>query len=86
MDKEIKDFNEKDFEIFIKKVAQNIQKKRTELNKTQADIAYNALGFDSISYYNHLENCTNNKHFNLRHLYAISKFLDCDISEFFKGI
>ena len=66
-----------------KAVAKNVKKIRIKNNKTQLDIAYNALDYDNDSFYSQLENSTNNKHFNLKQLYLISKYLDCSMKDFF---
>ena len=70
-------------DIFYKNVALNVKKKRIENNKTQLNIAYNALSYDTDSYYSQLENSKNEKHFNLKQLFLISEYLNCSIKDFF---
>jgi len=50
---------------------------------SQLDLALK-LGIKSIAFYSNCENLLYNKHFNLEHLYKISKALNVDICEFFK--
>lgn len=70
-------------DLFYQNVAKNVKNIRLKNNKTQLDIAFNALNYDNDSFYSQLENCTNNKHFNLKQLYLISQYLNCSIKDFF---
>ena len=72
-----------DLELFYQSVAGNVKKIRLKNKKTQLDIAYHALNYDNDSFYSQLENSSNNKHFNLKQLHQISKYLNCSIKEFF---
>jgi len=74
---------EEQVHLFYKEVALNVKKIRMKNNKTQLDIAYNALKYDTDSYYSQLENSTNKKHFNLKQLFLISEYLNCSIKDFF---
>jgi putative transcriptional regulator len=75
MDKEIKNF--------YKKIAQNVKKKRIEKGFSQLDLALE-IGIKSVAFYSNCENLRYNKHFNLEHLYKLSKVLNTNICEFFK--
>ena len=44
------------------------------------------MGYKSVSLVSSAELYTKKKHFNIEHLYKISKICDVDISEFFKDI
>jgi len=68
---------------FLRTVARNVQRKRNMEKKTVEDLAYDALGHNSTSFYNSAENLTHGKHFNLKHLFLIAKYYDCDIRDFF---
>jgi len=68
---------------FFRAVARNVQRKRNIEKKTVEDLAYDALGHNSTSFYNSAENLTHGKHFNLKHLFLIAKYYGCDIREFF---
>ena len=70
-------------DIFYQNVAKNVKNIRLKNNKTQLDIAYNALNYDTDSFYSQLENTSNNKHFNLKQLFLISEYLNCSIKDFF---
>ncbi len=55
-----------------------------ELKKiTQLDLALD-IGIKSVAFYSNCENNKYDKHFNMEHIYKISKALDIDICEFFK--
>lgn len=43
------------------------------------------IGQKGNAFYNYAENNTNNKHFNLEHLYKIAKALEIDVSELLKN-
>ena len=68
--------------IFFRTVSKNVQRKRIKEGKTVEDIAYDALNHNSTSFYNSAENLKNGKHFNMRQLFLIAKYYDCDIREF----
>lgn len=65
----------------------NIGKKVKELrelrNMTQLDLSLE-MGYKSVSLVSAAELCNDGKHFNIEHLYKISKILDEDIEYFFK--
>ena len=68
---------------FYNIVAKNIKRLRRKKNKPQLDLVLE-MGLRSTSFYSKCENAKDNHHFNLEHLYKISRSLDIDIEEFFK--
>ena len=66
--------------IFYEKVANNIKKHRLEKGFTQEKLALE-IGIKSIAFYSNCENNRYNKHFNLEHIYKISKALNIEINE-----
>ncbi len=68
---------------FLRTVSKLVRQKRIREGKTVEDIAYDALEHNSTSFYNSAENLTHGKHFNLKHLFFIAKYYDCDVQEFF---
>ena len=70
---------------FYKIIANNVKRIRKEKGYTQLDLALE-IDISSVAFYSNCENLRYNKHFNLEHLYKLSKVLDVDICEFFKGI
>lgn len=67
---------------FHKKVADNVRKLRESAGISQLDLALE-IGIKSVAFYSNCENLRYGKHFNLEHIYKISKALNVDIKEFF---
>lgn len=61
-------------------IGKNVKALREENNLTQLDLSYK-MGYKSVSLVSAAELCTKNKHFNLEHLYKMSKIFDVDISK-----
>ena len=70
-------------EAFHKKVASNIQKIRKEKSISQHDLAL-SMGIESFAFYSNCENLKYGKHFNIEHVYKISRILEVEIEEFFR--
>lgn len=68
---------------FYKTISANVKKYRTEKGISQLELAL-TIGQKGSAFLNYAENNTNNKHFNLEHLYKISKALDVEVIEFLK--
>lgn len=75
-----------DFEAndFLNLISANVIKARKEKGYSQLKLA-TELGYSSASYIGRMEIRKNNEHFNLVHLYKISKVLDIPICEFFRS-
>lgn len=74
---------DEEIKVFYKKISNNVKKIRLEKNLSQEKLALD-IGVKSIAFYSNCENNKYKKHFNLEHLYKISKSLDIPIEEFFK--
>lgn len=72
-----------EIEEFYATISKNVKKFRKNKNMTQLDLALD-IGIKSVAFYSNCENNKYDKHFNLEHIYKISKALEVDISEFFK--
>jgi len=68
---------------FYTKISNNVKKIREEKNKTQQELALD-IGIKSIAFFSNCENNRYNKHFNLEHLYKISKSLTVPLEELLK--
>ena len=68
---------------FYKMISNNVRKMREEKNITQLDLALE-IGIKSVAFYSNCENLRNEKHFNLEHLYKISKALNIKIIDLIK--
>jgi len=69
---------------FYKTISNNVKKYRIEKKMSQLELAL-TIGQKGNAFYNYAENNTNNKHFNLEHLYKIAKALEIDVSELLKN-
>ena len=70
---------------FVDTVASNVKRMRQERNLSQLETAL-SIGQASGGFYANMENNAHGKHFNLLHLFKLSKLFNCDINEFFKEI
>ncbi|MFL1705648.1 XRE family transcriptional regulator [Campylobacter sp. MOP7] len=66
---------------FIK--ASNVKKIRQDRSLSQLETAL-SIGQASSGFYANMENNAHGKHFNLLHLFKLSKLFKCDICYFFK--
>jgi transcriptional regulator with XRE-family HTH domain len=82
--KELSDISEEEIETFYKTVSDNVKAKRMALNMSQLDLALK-LGIKSVAFYSNCENLRYGKHFNLEHVYKLSKALDIEISDLLKN-
>ena len=69
---------------FYNIVAKNVKRLRTKKNKPQLDLVLE-MGLRSTSFYSKCENAKDSHHFNLEHLYKISRSLNISIEEFFQN-
>ena len=77
------DFDDDSLEKFYKLISSNMIKIRKDKKISQLKLA-NAIGHQNATFLGKAELLAENKHFNLEHLYKISKVLDIDICEFLK--
>ena len=79
------DIDEEDFNILHKQISENVKRLRKEKNITQEELALN-IGHSSASMISKIEANLENKHYNIRQLYLISKVLDIPFSKLFENI
>lgn len=65
---------------FYKKVSQRVRNLRESRGISQLDLALE-IGIKSVAFYSNCENNRYGKHFNLEHIYKISKALNVGICE-----
>jgi DNA-binding XRE family transcriptional regulator len=68
---------------FYKMVSNNVKKYRLEKVLSQEKLALD-IGIKSIAFYSNCENNKYDKHFNLEHLYKISKSLNVPLEDLIK--
>ena len=83
MKKELSDISEAEINEFYKTISENIKEARSTLKMSQLELSLK-LGIKSIAFYSNCENLRYNKHFNLEHIYKISKALDVDMCKLLK--
>ena len=79
------DFTDKEIKNFKLLVGKNVKHIREKKDMSQLELGLN-IGHSSATLVSKAEIGLHNKHFNIEHLYKISKVLDVDISEFFKPL
>lgn len=83
MKKELSDISEQEIHDFYEVISNNVKKARIEANMSQLDLSLQ-LGIKSIAFYSNCENLRYKKHFNLEHVYKISKALNIDLCDLLK--
>ena len=76
-------FSNKEVSGLYKNIGRKVKELRESKNMTQLDLSLE-MGYKSVSLVSAAELCNDGKHFNIEHLYKISKILDEDIGYFFK--
>ncbi len=72
-----------ELDVFFQKVSCNVKNFRLEKNLSQLETAL-SIGQKSSGFYANAENYSHGKHFNLTHLYKLSKLFEVEIEDFFK--
>ena len=83
MKKELSDISETEINEFYKTISENVREARSAVKMSQLELSLK-LGIKSIAFYSNCENLRYNKHFNLEHIYKISKALNMDMCELLK--
>ena len=77
--------SQKEIDEIYKIIGKNVKKIRMEKGLSQLDLAH-LIGHKSVSIISLAEIYHKKQHFNIAHLVKISKVLNVDICEFFKGV
>ncbi len=72
---------DEEIELLHKFISENVKKYRLEKNMSQLELAL-TIGMKSAAFFGNAENNTNGKHFNIEHLYKISKALNVPMKNF----
>ena len=83
MKKELSDISEQEINEFYKNISKNVKEARSAIKMSQLELSLK-LGIKSIAFYSNCENLRYNKHFNLEHIYKISKALNVNICDLLK--
>lgn len=76
-------FTKNEIDEFHIKIGKKIKEERNKKNMTQLELSL-AMGYKSVSLVSAAEVASDGKHFNLEHLYKISKILNINIDELVK--
>lgn len=76
-------FTKEEISELYKHIGKKVKELREANNMTQLELSLE-MGYKSVSLVSAAELCNSNKHFNIEHLYKISKILNQDIEYFFK--
>ncbi|RLA71154.1 MAG: XRE family transcriptional regulator [Epsilonproteobacteria bacterium] len=79
------DVSNEEIQSFYKQIAKNVKEARKKQNVTQLDLAL-TIGHKSMSTIAKIEAGIEKKHYNLEHLYKISKALDIKMIELLENI
>ena len=74
---------DKEASFLLDTISKNVIKYRKEKGYSQLKLA-TELGYSSASYLGRMEIRKNDEHFNIIHLYKISKVLDVELCKFFE--
>ncbi|PHQ65185.1 MAG: transcriptional regulator [Sulfurimonas sp.] len=72
---------DEEIKLLHNKVSNNVKYFRVEKKMSQLELAL-TIGMKSGAFFGNAENNTNNKYFNIEHIYKISKALDIPIASF----
>lgn len=76
-------FSDDEIQHIYKLIGENVKYYRTLKEMSQLTLSYE-MGYKSVSLVSAAELCNDGKHFNIEHLYKISKILDLPIAKFFE--
>ncbi len=82
---EIEKILEQEAKVYLDMVSRNIEEIRESKGMTKLDVS-RQLGFLYADHYSRMELRSNNKHFNIKHLYKLSKILDVPVCSFFEEV
>ena len=85
MEKEFSNVGGDEILEFYKKVSQRVRNLRESNGISQLDLALE-IDIKSVAFYSNCENNRYGKHFNLEHIYKISKALNVKMSDILKDI
>lgn len=78
-------FSDNEIQDIYKLIGENVKYHRMRKGMSQLALSYE-MGYKSVSLVSAAELCNDGKHFNIEHLYKISKILDIPISKFFESL
>ncbi|AGZ81199.1 helix-turn-helix domain-containing protein [Campylobacter fetus] len=83
MQSEFSNASDEEIAAFYRQLSQNVKRLREQSQISQLELALE-IGIKSVAFYSNCENNRYGKHFNIEHIFKISKALNVDIEELFK--
>jgi transcriptional regulator with XRE-family HTH domain len=77
-------FSDEEIQLIYKLIGDNVKHYRMQKEMSQLAMSYE-MGYKSVSLVSAAELCNDGKHFNIEHLYKISKILNVPITQFFES-
>ncbi len=74
---------EQEAEAFLDTISKNVERIREDKGMTKLDVS-RELGFMAPDHYSRMELRADGKHFNLKHLYKLSRILNVPVNELVK--
>jgi len=76
---------EEEIELLHGRVSNNVKHYRLKKDMSQLELAL-TIGMKSAAFFGNAENNTNDKHFNIEHIYKISKALNIPMADFLEPL
>jgi putative transcriptional regulator len=76
---------EEEIQSLHKQISKNVKHYRVEKEMSQLELAL-TIGLKSGAFFGNAENNTNHKHFNIEHIYKISKALSIPMADFLEPL
>lgn len=77
-------FSDEEIQNIYKLIGENVKHYRMQKEMSQLSLSQE-MGYSSVSLISAAELCNDGKHFNIEHLYKISKILEVPIAQFFES-
>ncbi|HEX5329729.1 helix-turn-helix transcriptional regulator [Sulfuricurvum sp.] len=77
-------FSDEEIQNIYKLIGENVKHYRMQKGMSQLSLSQE-MGYSSVSLVSAAELCNDGKHFNIEHLYKISKILEIPITQFFES-
>ncbi len=85
MKENFSNITDEELKIFYADVSKRVKQLRIKASMTQLDLSLE-IGIKSVAFYSNCENNRYGKHFNLEHVYKISKVFNIPLSVFFEPL
>ena len=84
MDEILSNVTNEEIQEHYKRIGSYVKQQRELHQISQLQMAL-AIGIKSVAFYSNCENCKNDKHFNIEHIYKTCKILDISLNDFYSN-